>query len=387
MPELPGAGSESEWSDPERLSVAWNALVRGEDLAGIALDPADFAVLERLNALARHPRPRRAFVGQLKEQIMDWSAPKALGETVALPPMRLVVNAPDRASVSRNHRWWNGPRHAFGAAATLALIVVSLIGTFLAISPPFGDGRHRATAPMLTGSTPAASPHAFVDDCPDDGTAFSDVRPVGSGFINKPDLSSDDLAATQVQLQDWAVDPGATIELPAAANGSVKGAVVDIVLEGVYVVTIDGPAVANRNSVPSGIPVQYLQAGTTVELSRGDVISYPTGRARTIRNPLSTTLLHFKSAVFYGGDAALTRPKPLPGNLHVRVDGDGMLPFSLAKYPNNEVAVALDYVELDPDAPLLDEPGTYRCVIGPVDPRAGFEGIAGYALWVGEVRA
>jgi hypothetical protein len=382
MPDQPVTGSEPEWTDGEQLSIAWNAYVRGDDAAGVALDPVDIAVLERLKALARHPRPRRAFVGHLKEQLMDWPATKALSDTVALPPPRLAKNALDHASAGRDPRRWDGPRRAFGTAATLALIIVSLIGTYLAMAPPYGDGRQHATAPILAAATPDASPEACVGDCPDSSTAFTSVRPVASGFINKPDLSSDDLVATLVQFQDWVIDPGATIEVPAA-SGAVKGAVVDMVLDGGAEVTIDGPAVVNRNSVG----VQYIPPGTTVELGRDDVISYPAGRARTILNPLATTLLHFKSAVFYDGDAALTHPHPLPDNLHVRVDGDGVLPYSLARYPNNEVAVQLDYVQLFPDAPVPRERWGQDRIIGPVDPQAGPAGHEGYILWVGRVMA
>jgi hypothetical protein len=296
------------------------------------------------------------------------------------------MNTRAHTPTGRDSCWWDGPRRAFGTAATLALIIVSLIGTYLAISSPYGDSGQLATAPMLAAATPDASPEACVGDCSDPSTAFSSVRPVASGFINKPDLSSDDLVATLVQFQDWAIDPGAMIEVPAA-NGAVTGAVVDIVLDGVAVVTIDAPVVVNGNSDPETAGVQYIPSGTTVELGRGEVISYPAGRARTILNPLSTTLLHFKSAVFYDGDAALTRPNPLPDNLHVRVDDNGVLPYSLARYPNNELAVQLDYVQLFPGASVPHERWGNDRIIGPVDPQAGPAGQEGYILWVGRVMA
>ncbi|MGH2558777.1 MAG: hypothetical protein ACRDJH_06915, partial [Thermomicrobiales bacterium] len=62
MPDLHLFVSDPEWRDAERLSPSWNALVRGDAGAASALDPDDAAVIERLRALARPPRPRPAFI-------------------------------------------------------------------------------------------------------------------------------------------------------------------------------------------------------------------------------------------------------------------------------------------------------------------------------------
>ncbi|MGH2561035.1 MAG: hypothetical protein ACRDJH_18370, partial [Thermomicrobiales bacterium] len=129
--------------------------------------------------------------------------------------------------------------------------------------------------------------------------------------------------------------------------------------------------------------IEYVQAGTTVELGRGDTISYPAGRARTVVNPLSTIKLLLKSAVFYDGDIALTRPaEPLPDGVRVRVNGDGTLPMTLAEYPSGGVSVRLDYITSIVGTGLPNERGTQRRIIGPVDPQAGPEWAEGYVLWV-----
>ncbi|MGH2532876.1 MAG: hypothetical protein ACRDJW_11310, partial [Thermomicrobiales bacterium] len=271
--------SREEQQVAERLSPAWNALVHG-DTAAASLDPADAAVIDRLNSLACVPQPRSAFVIRLKEQLMDSSITLTAGGAIDRPSPFTIVQPALRPLTSRKRRFWDGSRRGLGAAATIALLIASLAGGYLAISwSDSGGGRQNDLAAPMAEASPAASPQPCVDNCPDYSVLSWNVHLTGQGFINKDDYVDADLVAADVQLQAWAVDPGASFQLSADATRGIHGAVVDVVLDGIYVVSIDAPAVISRNNDPVRRFIEYVQAGTTVELGRGDTISYPAGRA------------------------------------------------------------------------------------------------------------
>jgi hypothetical protein len=144
-------------------------------------------------------------------------------------------------------------------------------------------------------------------------------------------------------------------------------------------VTIDGPAVVIRGKHTPPVSIQYPQAGTMIELER----------ARTIVNPLAQTPLQVKSVVIYDGDVALTRPaEGQVDGRQVRVEGDGVMPQSLADYRLGigEFSVLLDYVTLIDGIELpLERTGGYR-VIGPVAPSNGSAGQEEYIVWIGTGR-
>lgn len=314
---------------------------------------------------------------------MSDAVPVASGREVALAPAAAKEAAPGVTLPGPDLRWRDVPRRSLGAVATIVLIVVSLATMFLTVwSRPEGVDFLRS-ARFVVGATPAASPESCTGDCPGASVAFQYTQPVGSGFINKPDLSDDDLAANAVQLQDWKVLPGATIAIPAGANGISHGAVADVILDGAGAMTIDGPAVLTR----ADNSVTYLEAGTMVELGRGDMITYAAGKARTLHNPLATRLLSMKSAIFYVAGSTPPRVGLPSDNLRVRIDGNGVLPKPLKDYPNNEVGVALEYAQIDPSLPLPIERWSRTRIIGPVDPQAGPAETEGYFLWVSEVLA
>jgi hypothetical protein len=374
-------GSEADRREADRLGLVWNAIVRGDAPAVEDLDPDQAAVIRRLAELAPEPCPRPIFVQQLKEQLMDTTVSMpAVGRIPPEPLLSIVpvANVP-AATASRGKRWFERSWRGLGTVATAALVVATLIGGYLAISwPRSGDDGQRGVTGELADGTPV------VSDCASYHPGCPDVHQMGDGFINKPDLSAADLAATGAQLQGWTVDPGARIELGGDAAPGVHGAVVDVVVDGVYVVTVDAPAVVSRAGLPMEADVKYLPPGAVAELAQGDSISYPAGRKRTIVNPLSTVTLRFKSAVFYDGDVALTRPAELqPVGVRVQVDGDGVLPRPLADYVGNEVDVVLDYIQVPEGAELPDVRSGRQRIIGPVDPVQP-EIQEGYVLWVGE---
>jgi hypothetical protein len=371
--------------EAERLSLGWNALVLGATGAIEMLDADDTAVIRRLGELAPAVRPRRIFVDRLKEQLMDAtvSTPAA---GLARPEPLLAVLRPEVIVPRRGRWWWDGSRRGLGVVATLALVAVTMLGGYLAISSyGSGDDGQRGAIVDLADGTPEAATDRWPD-CANYGLSCPAVQQLANGFINKRDLSAADLVASNVQLQDWSVEPGARVELAGDATSGVHGGVVDFVVQGVYVVTVDGPAVISRARLPWQGNVEYVTPGTVAELAQGDSISYPAGRARTIANPLSTVTLRVKSAVFSTSDAALTRPAdPQPAGVRVEVNGEGVLPRPLADYQSNEVNVMLDYIQVWEGIPLPEVRYGQQRVIGPVDPEQP-EIEEGYVLWVGESR-
>jgi hypothetical protein len=373
--------------ETERLSLAWNALVRGETGAIEALDAGDAAVIRRLGAMAPGERPRRAFVDQLKEYLMDATVSVPAAGPARAEPLLAIVQ-PEAVVPTQGRWWWEESRRGLSAVATVALVVVTMLGGYLAISS-YGPGSGERRGTIMDRADGSPTPDAFTEhfpSCINYGPFCPIVEPLGRGFVYKPDLDAADLAASNVQLQDWSVDPGARIELAGDVTSGVHGAVVDVVLEGAYVVTVDGPAVVTRRRLAMQGNVEYLSPGTVAELAQGDTISYPAGRARTIVNPLMTVPLHFKSAVFYNGDVALTRPPdPQPAGLRVQANGDGVLPRPLADYPSNELNVELDYIQVWQGSALPDVRSGQQRIIGPVDPVQP-EIEEGYVLWAGEPR-
>ncbi len=152
---------------------------------------------------------------------------------------------------------------------------------------------------------------------------------------------------------------------------------------------IDAPAVVVRGRHTIKANVEYPLAGTTVELVRGDTISYPAGHRRTIVNPLEQTPLQLKSIVLYDGDVTLTKPADQPSDgFQFRIDGDGVLPTPLGQIQSHEVAVKLDYIQIVPGVDVPEERSGQRRIIGPVDPLQGpsSQPMEGYFVWVGPTR-
>lgn len=390
MPDLYLIDSGPEWPDAERLSLAWNALAQGESDATAALDPEDAAVIERLRAFARGPNPRPDFVSQLKEQLMDSSIPLTTGGTIHREPPFPIVQPRPQAPAGWRQRWGDSSRRSLGAVATIALLVVTLVGTYLAVSwsNPGGNDQ-RDTAGLVTGATPAAnaspeaSPRAaFV--CPSDAWfgCPDPLRLVGGGIVWHPNLEDAVLEARQVQLQGWAVAPGAAV-VGVDGGDAASGVVVDFVLSGTYVATFDVPVVVGPGGWTNDRPIEYLDAGETVELGRGDAIAYQLGGLVELHNPLSQQRIEFKRAVIYEGDVSAF--SATADGVTTRVEGDATMPEALGAVGQGNTWVQLWYGWVLPGMEFPPQQWATDTVIGPVDPQRAPEGIDGFILWIGSL--
>lgn len=276
-------------------------------------------------------------------------------------------------------------RSAWRSLATAALLVVTLLGAYFAILVP-NDANERpplASAPARTvpGATPTLAERCETTDWYFGCSVL--IQLVGHNFINLPGIDEPDRDVRQVQLQGWAIAPGASL-VGADAGDAARGVVVDVVLAGAYVATFDVPVIVSPGGVTNEV-IQYLDAGAMVELVRGDSVSYQLGGLVEVHNPLSGQRVELKRAVIYEGDVS-TFSATAEG-VTTRVETDGVLPLPLGEYElyGNEVMVELWYLQVHEESyppPYWQSEATL--LLGPVDPQRGPAGTEGFVLVIQE---
>lgn len=269
--------------------------------------------------------------------------------------------------------------------ATAALLVVTLFGAYLAILVPndSNDGQPLASAPART--VPDASP-TLAEKCETTDWYFGCSYPIqliGHNFVALSDIDESARDVRQVQLQGWAIAPGGSL-VGAEPGDAARGVVIDVVLSGAYVATFDVPVIVSPGGVTNDV-IQYLDAGTTVELVRGDSVSYQLGGLVEVRNPLSGQRVEFKRAVIYEGDVSAF--SATAQGVTTRVETDGVLPLPLREYElyGNEVRVELWYLQVHEESyppPYWQSDATL--LLGPVDPQRGPAGSEGFVLVIQE---
>lgn len=274
-----------------------------------------------------------------------------------------------------------------GGLATAALLAVMFIGAYLAFFTPNDPNSGNPTVPAAAiGPSPEASPASEPYECATTDPYFGCpqlLRQVGINIAWYPNLEESALEARQVQLQGWAIAPGASLA-GADEGDAATGVVVDVVLSGAYVATFDVPVVVARGAVTNDLnQVEYLEAGATVELGRGDSVSYQLGGLAEIHNPLNSQRIEFKRAVIYEGD--ISAFSATADGITTRVEADAVLaePIGSNSSNSNETRVEFWYLHIRRGAafpPPLWEGAT---VIGPVDPQRGPEGTDGFVLVIG----
>ena len=325
--------------------------------------------------------PRPDFLDRLKEQLeMHFpSVPASIPGGSFSPATDHIGRprfggAPTRAVARRL-------RHpAFGAVATAALLVITLLGVYVSLLAPREERPgHPAAAPFA--SPGVGTPEVWQCESTDPyfGCAYNALDLLGHGLVQPQFLALDDASrgALQVQLQGWVVAPGETL-VGADASDAAQGVVIDVVLSGTYVATFDVPVVVAPGSVTND-QIQYLDAGTPVELGRNDTVVYRLGGLVEIYNPLSTQRIEFKRAVFYDGD--ISTFSATADGITTRVEGDATLPEGIGAYEGG-MSVTLWYVHVRPQGFPPSQWEDYT-IIGPVDPQRGPEGTEGFVLTVG----
>jgi hypothetical protein len=341
-----------------------------------ALDAAD---------LTADPRP--GFVAHLKEQL-DMTDPSAVFSERS-PAWRAPLANDQRFQRPRpvlpsiSHRF---PAIRFANAfATAALLVVIVLGAYLALLAPRGGGGGAPTVPAVApnASPSPGSAQSLQCSATDPNYGCTNLmRPVGRTHIWPPNLSDAALEASQVQLQGWAVLPGATIT-GVDAGDQANGVVVDIVLSGAYVATFNVPVVVASGGVTNDA-IQYPEPGTTVELGRGDSVTYQLGGLIEINNPLTVQRLEFKRVVIFDGYVGAF--SATSDGITTRLESAGTLPQTLRAY-GEYADVELWYFEELNGSEFPPPEWETSLVIGPVDPQRGPDGTEGFVLVIGKLSA
>lgn len=271
--------------------------------------------------------------------------------------------------------------------AFAVVLVVAIIGGAKAWRTGGGSGappRQQLAAP-LNPEHPLATPNGTPAACAFNCDYSLNAPPIFWSFqtgIAKQYLASADLGARDVQLLDWKIAPGGAVTMPADGEG---GVIVDTLVDGAAVMTIDGPATIIRRNDPVRGFYAYPKAGEKVELSRGDTIVYSATHKRTIANPLDLITLHTKSAVFFNGDAARFQPSTGTPRVTVNVNGERAMDQPLSSFlgAGSDFTFVLNYIQIYPGTELPVERGSLTRVLGPVDALAGPAGTEGYVIWLG----
>jgi hypothetical protein len=312
------------------------------------------------------------------------------GATASIPDNGVVLPIPS-ATTPGNHtvgstsadRFIRWPRMLFAFVATAALLTLTLGGIYLTIVNPEsgGPGSHPngsiAAASPGTG-TPTGSPSDIAGWY--GGTLSGGNRVISHSTFMIQQFPADQLDVSNAQLQSWSLQPGAVMTFEGNETGEIRGLAVDSPTSGTYAAVYDSPVVVSRGEV-NGWSYEQISAGTSIEIDAGDSVTYVLGTKRTISNPLSLTVLEFKSALFHNN---VLPNIPTAVGVAIVVDGDGTLLRPLGTNTNGPV-VSLMYNFMRPGYPLPDNLYGFHLVIGPV---AGWEDplYQGYTLWVGEGR-
>jgi hypothetical protein len=343
---------------------------------------ADEATLADLRRRGAAPPPRTEFAHALKEELMH--APAA--------PFSIAPGT-DRRSSPISGQWRplpNPRRHPMiGGLATAALLAITLIGAYLAVLAPNDP---KPDPPTVAAAAPSLSPEASPEvkpyECTTTDTYFGcprSIRNVGANQVWLPHFDAPALEADQVQLQGWAIAPGAV--LPGAdTDDGTAGAVIDFVLSGAYVATFDGPVVVHRGAITNDLnQVAYVEEGGTFELVRGDSVSYQLGDLVEVHNPLNVERIEFKRAVLYTGDisAFAQTADGVTNRIEAGAALRGTIGAIVGATQYNELRVVLVYLQIHRGAAFPPAQWEEATVIGPVDPQHGPEGTDGFVLVIG----
>jgi len=365
-----------------------------DDLASGVLAPRDeidadtATIVSHWRQAGSHTAEPAGLRAQIWEDLMDSATsidPRALSAP-PLPPARSTRDIPAHPGVPRTaltERARHPVRWLAAALLLLGLLGWGVVGQMGGGSDPTptaallapSDGTPVANEAPMDNGTAAPGQGPCLDDAYPYARCMSAVRDLGRAFVWPSDLLSND--EQQVQLQGWAIDPGNS--QPGGTGDAATGAVVDFVINGAYVATFNVPVAV----IPGGVtndPIIYADAGETVELSRGDAVSYELGGLIEITNPLSVQRLEFKRSIIYTGD--IESFSATANGVVTNVEGDTTLPAGTGTNPG-DVTISLLYAQILPGLSSLpaDEMGVLA-IIGPVDPQRGPAGTEGFILLI-----
>jgi hypothetical protein len=256
----------------------WDALSQGRrSSAAPALDASLVDVIDWLRRLDAPASPDAAFVTRLEQQILRSS--ETTGFALSPPPASLTASVNGHSALES----WPAPHLAHGPSrsrwalaqlATAALVLVTLLGSFVAFRGSLrfmGPPERPVILPAIDGvQASSALVEALVADWPTGGPPFF------------------------VSIQRITLDPGA-VEA-ASTDPTGMGPELFTVEAGTVAVAADGPVFVTRGSAQPQAAPTAVPAGTTIVLEEGDQYFAPTAVSFRRRNDTAITasLLDFQ---------------------------------------------------------------------------------------------
>lgn len=251
-------------------------------------------------------------------------------------------------------------------AATIALLLTTALGGYLAGIVPSGKGPNATNiAAPFAGTPESGTPQGMEDPCGERfvGQPCGSNAWTGEGQIVFEMVPEDDLSVASIQLQSWELEGGEKVTL-ADTEGELRGVGFDVILNGAYTATFSSPVTVSR-PIPGGGGVQfeYPETNTSVELSRGDAVTYQIGAKIELQNQFLGQLLQFQSILFYEGDPSASI-RVAEGRFDARIEGDGTLATPLNEYSTREISILVTFLKggyaIAPDTRITQR------VLGPV---------------------
>ena len=226
----------------EQASQAWDAIARGIAPDSAASDPTLIETMRRLQALGEQPRPDPVFSDRLEDELT-----RAMTSNLALmPSARTLANVPNgrltllspppplpRLEPSRR-RW------ALAQLATAALVLLSLLGSFVVFRGPLRLMTHDeqpAVIPAIDASSTVPVVGTPMGERPASG--MTDMILLQGTFTEIP------RDASWAGLERATLQPGATRALGKHENEG-EGPMIYRVESGKLVINADGPITITR---------------------------------------------------------------------------------------------------------------------------------------------
>lgn len=343
MPEERAAADE--------LGRSWDALVRSGSVPDGEVDPAQAEALRRFHGLGTAPVPEGARARVWRNVLAEVDGPQRPPRDVPLPPtlpgrLRPTIGPNGRTAAigaERPSRRLPSGRGSWALAqpATAALLVLTLVGSFVAFGWGRSDRREGPPGGLLGIVAPA-------NGAPPAGVTAALLTEATFGPETAP-------AASTIEFYKATLDPGASVDLPPGVLcgcGTVDPARAtgfEYVVAGGYRLRLDGPLRVRRAGEQRSTPTEEVPPATEIELGPGDTVLYPRYDAGGVfRNPGPEPLVLVGAAIYAAGPVGSSAWQPAPGLVFEPLSKLG--PSEWAAAQGGPLRLSLHRVSLAPGA-------------------------------------
>ena len=255
----------------EQAGRAWDAIASGGAPDPGGLDPTLLETMRRLQALGARPRPDASFANRLEAQLV---------QTLAAADLAPPTQNPGLTAVSNGRKVWArpgaavppvSPRWTLSQLATAALVLLTLVSSFVVFGGPLRPGSHGerpAFIPAPDGAPTSILPPGITEDTVLMQGTFDEIpeEPIYAGLVQTT------------------IAPGAVVPLGKSENNGV-GPLLFRVESGVLTVQADGPVTVTRAG--ARVP-EKVMSGEKIALNIGDNALTPSGTASRWQNTGTT---------------------------------------------------------------------------------------------------